>query len=634
MAITAGIRIFAIAVALSIAVSAQDKQQEAKPQPAPQPEQSKQEEPKQAEPKQGQKAPALERSKIPLALRPNLTLADVNTYIAIDKRVIVMMAALNLAGFDYESGGRPLSVLRRQVREDLKGTSPDLLKRMHEHFSAHRKGRTDAEAVASYLSLALCLAEPPAFSIDVQPDRLPDDVREITDFALLLEEFYNQSNFSKYMAKYVEDYLKAATAYPSAAGLAAGTVLTYLHAEPILELPPIYVARRNAPPGKIVSKQDEKVAQKLDKQTKDLLKSNDEEAPKRVRQFVVLPDLLNSTGAANLRIVRDTYYLLLGPTTEPNVDAMRRGFLTFVIDPLTEKQVKEVAQIRGPLRKLMESRGKSLDQEYEKRTAFYLITDSLVRASDARLDVLGQATRRASTEDEAIYDMSLGYDHGAVLVYHFYEQMKAFEAVGVNLRDYYPSMLENIDFEREGKRLKDYADRLARVKKLRAEAALTPPPAPPTTISNADEKVLGRIVEADRLLKARNYAEARAVLEAALKERPDNARVLFGLGDVMSKQASTLDDSDRVEEALYAAIEYYKLAAKNASPESEKWLAQRSYVAAAKILDFIAENNPNVAEKTSAEAATAYELALKLGKIEGGAYDEAEKAVQQRAQKK
>jgi hypothetical protein len=118
-----------------------------------------------------------------------------------------------------------------------------------------------------------------------------------------------------------------------------------------------------------------------------------------------------------------------------------------------------------------------------------------------------------------------------------------------------------------------------------------------------------------------------------MKDQPNNARVLYGLADVTSKKATTLEDADRVEEALFAAVEYYRLAAKNASPETEKWLMQRSYVAAAKILDFIAENNPALAEKLSADAAAAYELAIKLGKVEGGAYDEAEQALKVRGQK-
>ncbi len=558
------------------------------------------------------KPPVVDRRKLPLADRANLSLADVNTNIGVDKRSIVMMAALNVAGYDYEPGNRPLSAMRRQVREDLKNTNPDLVRRLRNHFLQHSGSKKDAAAVAPYLSLALSMTEPPAFTIDVPVDRLPEDVRAITDFALLLEEFYGATGFSKLLPKYIAEYTKTAETYPQAAGVSLGAVLVYLHTEPILELPPLYTARR------VQSKDKKSIEPPL-------------EIPNRVRQFVIIPDLLNATGAANLRVVRDNYFLLLGPTTEPNVEAIRRSFISFVLDPLTERQIKEVAAIRGKLKDLMESRKERLDREYAERSAYFLITDSLARATDARMDVLGMATRRQSSEDEAIYDLSLGYDRGAVLVYHFYDQMKAFEAVGVNVRDYSSSLLGNIDFDRESKRLDEFAQRLTRIKQLRTEATLAP--APPATISNADEKLVARIVEADQMIKARKYDDAKAVLEAALREKPNNARVLYGLADVTSKRATTLDDSDRVEEALYAAIEFYKQAAQHASPETEKWLAQRSYVAAAKILDFIAETNPAAATQMSADATAAYEMALKLGKVEGGAYEEAEKAIKERGQK-
>ena len=581
--------------------------QTASAQQQPQPSKPAQQQPQQPKPQ------PVDRNKLPLAQRPNLSLDDVNTVIGVDKRSIVMMAALNVAGYDYEPGNRALTALRRQAREDLKNANPDLLRRIRNHFLQHSGGKKDASAVAPYLSLALSMTEPPAFTIDVAADRLPEDVRAITDFALLLEEFYSATSFSKLLPKYVAEYTKAAQNYPQAAGLALGSVLVYLHTEPILELPPLYTGRR------IQSKDKKTIEPPL-------------EIPNRVRQFVIIPDLLNASGAANLRIVRDTYFLLLGPTTEPNIEAMRRAFISFVLDPLTERQIKEVAAVRGKLKDLMQSRGERLDKEYAERSAYFLITDSLVRATDARMDVLGMATRRQSTEDEAIYDLSLGYDRGAVLVYHFYDQMKAFEAVGVNVRDYFASLLGNIDFDRESKRLDEFAQRLTRVKQLRTEATLAPAPKP--TISNADEKLVARILEADQMIKARKYDDAKAVLEATLKESPNNARALYGLADVTSKRATTLEDSDRVEEALYAAIEYYKLAARNASPETEQWLAQRSYVAMAKIMDFIAENNPAIASQVAADATTAYELALKMGKVEGGAYEEAEKAIKTRGQKK
>src|SRR5215475_3619330 len=511
-------RIVLITLALLITLSLDTTAQQT--QPSKQPAQ----EPKKSEAQSQQKKPeppVIDRRKLPLADRPNLSIADVNTDIGIDRRVIVVMAALNIAGYDYESGNRQLSPLRRQIREDLKNTDPNLVQRLRNYFQKHRNGANDAAAVAPYLSLALSLTEPPAFTIDVPAERLPDDVREITDFALLLEEFYRTTGFSKLMPKYLAAYLNVAQNYGVPAGLALGTSLVYLHTEPILELPPLYIPRRTSgpPPRTDDKKSDKKDGQKK-KEGEPAL-----EVPNRVRQFVIIPDLLNATGAANLRVVRDAYFLLLGPTAEPNVEAMRRAFLTFVLDPLTERQVKEVAAVRDPLKKLMESRGDHLDKEYSERSAYFLISDSLARATDARMDALGLAARRKSAEDESLYDLSLGYDHGAVLVYHFYDQMKAYESVGVNIRDYISAMLGNIDFKRESKRLDEYAQRLEHGKQLRAEVKFvaTPPP----TISNADENLVARIAEADQLIKARKYDEAKTTLDSALKDRPNNARVLY-----------------------------------------------------------------------------------------------------------
>jgi hypothetical protein len=61
-----------------------------------------------------------------------------DTLIAIDRRVIVMMAALNIAGFDYEPGNRALSVTRQQLRNDLKGLRPELVQKIRNYFQSHR----------------------------------------------------------------------------------------------------------------------------------------------------------------------------------------------------------------------------------------------------------------------------------------------------------------------------------------------------------------------------------------------------------------------------------------------------------------------------------------------------------------
>lgn len=554
---------------------------------------------------EGQKPPGQAQRRTRLEDRQNPTLGDVNVEVSVDRRVLVMMAALNVAGYDYESGSRQLSVLRRQIREDLKSANPALIGKLRAHFESRRAGKTDGAAVAPYLSLALSLTDPPAFTVDVAAERLPEDVRDILDFALLLEEFYQSVGFSRIMPRYLSAYAEAAKGYGPAAALAVSGVIAYLHTEPILELPPLYIPRPRS--------------------AKDAKRGDRTELiiPNRVRRFIIIPDLLNATGAGNLRVVRETYYLLLGPTTEPNVDAMRRGFLRFVIDPLTERVVKEVAAIRGELKKLLDARGDKIDPDYKDRSAYYMIADSLVRATDARMAVVGLPIRRNYDELDAIYELAAVYERGAVLVFHFYDKMAAFDQVGINLKDYFPDLIQRIDFEREQKRLEEYAQRLARYKQAKLEA--TSAPMPPPTISNADQQTVARILEADQLIKARRYDEAKILLESVRRERPNNARVLFGLADVTSKKASLIADSDRLAEELFAAVELYKLAADNASIETEKWLAQRSYLAAGKILEFLGEGD---------DALAAFDRAIKLGATaDKAAYDEAVKARQQRDQK-
>src|SRR5262249_21335093 len=106
---------------------------------------------------------------------------------------------------------------------------------------------------------------------------------------------------------------------------------------------------------------------------------------------------------------------------------------------------------------------------------------------------------------------------------------------------------------------------------------------------------------------------------------PNNARALFGLGEVTSKQASSTTDADKLSDQLFAAVEFYRLAGLNASSATEAWLKQRSYVAAGKILTFLDQFD---------DASAAFDLAIQLGpEADKAAYDEAVKAKQQRDQK-
>lgn len=547
---------------------------------------------------------------LPLSERRTVTLADLNIEIVTDARVIATMAALNAAGYDFEPGNRALTPLRQQLREDLKNISPSLARRLRDHFTKHSQGRNDAAAVAPYLSFALTLSGAPSFSIDAPIDRLPDDVREITDFALLLEEFYRETKFGSLLPKYKLAYETAMKTYAASTASAAANIIQYLHTEPVLELPPTYVPRVQAG-----------------------VRSEGLKAQNRVRKFVVMPDLLNASNAVNLRVVRDTYYVLLGANVDPHA-AVRRAFLRFTIDPLVERHIKEIAEVGANLRKLRDSRGEKLAPEYKENNAYFLIADSLTRAVDMRLDSLESLVARKFADDKAVmkaldeeneralYELSFPYDRGAVLVYHFYDQMKQAENAGLDLKLYLPGLIQGIKFDTETTRLADYAQRFERYKTARELAAKAAPDLS-AAISNADQAIITKLNEADRLIRAEQYNEARTILKDVLQQKSNNARAFYGLAEIGSKVAARMkpEEQSRRDEELYAAIQYYKDAADNASPETEKWLIQRSFVAAAKILDFLGQSD---------DAAAAYSLAVKLGDIPNGAYQEAVKALKEK----
>ena len=557
-------------------------------------------------------------SRLSLGERQSVTLADLNVEILADNRVIAMMAALNAAGFDFEPGNRQLSGLRQQLRTDLQTINPSLARRLRDYFISHSAkisgGRTDASAVAPYLSLALTMTAPPTFSIDSAVEKLPEDVREITDFALLLEEFYRETKFSTLMPKYAQAYAAAAKTYPTGAASAVANVIQYLHTDPILELPPLY-------------KQRVSVNNKLPETS---LKSAN-----RIRRFVILPDLLNSSNAVNLRVIQDTYYVFLGSSVDAHT-AVRRSFLRFVLDPIVEKQVQEVRDIGPDLRKLAEARGDKLAPEYKNSNAFFQIADSLMRAVDTRLDSLEAIIVQKFADDKAfikaledeneraIYELSFAYERGAVLVYHFYEQMKQAEDAGIDVRQYLSSMLQNIKFDQETARLTDNAQRIERYKVAR-EAAAKNAPNLSTSISNADKGIIAKLDQADQLVRMQQFNDARTILRGVLQESPNNARAYYGLAEIGSKIAVKIEDQSKRDEELYASVQYYKDAATNASQETEKWLIQRSYVAAAKILEFL--DQPG-------DADAAYDLAIKMGDIPNGAYQDAVKAVKTKQEQK
>src|SRR5688572_8859877 len=82
-----------------------------------------------------------------------------------DQRLIVVMAALEVAGLDPLPAGREPSGFRARLRKDLANVDPEVRARLKNFYERNRlpAPATSADQAARYISLALALGPAPTF---------------------------------------------------------------------------------------------------------------------------------------------------------------------------------------------------------------------------------------------------------------------------------------------------------------------------------------------------------------------------------------------------------------------------------------------------------------------------------------
>ena len=219
-----------------------------------------------------------------------------------DPRLIVMMAALDVAGFDT---GRAPSTFRLKVRKDLANLDPDLRTRLKTFYERNKlpAPATPADQAARYVSLALALGPAPGLEAPERSDDLPAGLLDVLDFAPLVQEFDRRSGIEERMVEYVRadqaegDRLRAPTTEM------VRSLLTYLHTRPI------------------TSSTDRVEVKNPNKKSKQKVYS----FRQKERRFLILPDLLAAPGAINFRVIGDDYYAVVPEGTNPGSSEMRRA---------------------------------------------------------------------------------------------------------------------------------------------------------------------------------------------------------------------------------------------------------------------------------------------------------------------
>src|SRR5947207_5082553 len=416
------------------------------------------------------------------AQQTSLDLAEYGVRLEPDARLIIMMSALDAAGFDPTPAGKRLSAFRALVRKDQTNLDPELRERLKNFFERKKlpSPATAADQAARYVSLAYALSPPPLLDAPERSDELPGGVLEVLDFAPLVREFYRKSGIDERLNSYLHAYQAEADRLRQPTTEMVRATLSYLHTRPI-----------------IVTTQRVRV-KSTDKKKNAAARY---ETVEHDRRFFIVPDLLAAPGAVNFRVIADDYFAIVPEGTDPTSSELRRGYLQFVIDPLVLKFNKEIALHREQVKQLLAARAK--ENAEVSPDVLLVVSRSLVAAADARFLLAARfaevtnlqrlrlqqarddparaaiaktaAGAKAAITDEAIASLVEDYENGAVLDFYFADQLHDVEAAGFDIANFFGDIMAAFDPARQAKRLAEAViarDRAAAARKAHPRYSL------------------------------------------------------------------------------------------------------------------------------------------------------------------
>jgi len=545
-----------------------------------------------------------------------------------EPRLIIMMAALEAAGFDPTPAGATPSVFRAQVRKDLADLDPDLRSRLRTFYERNKlpAPATVADQAARYVSLAFALGPPPSLEAPPRSEELPTSLLEVLDFAPLVREFYQRSRIDEDLVAYTRAYQAEGDRLRKPTEEVVRSVLSYLHTRPITSsLERVLVTSPTA--GK----------------KKDAPRTYT--TRERQRQFFIIPDLLGAPGAMNFRVIGDEYYAVMPEGSDPASSELRRGYLQYVVDPLMLRFNRDIATRRDAIKQVLAEREKAgaavspdvflavsrslvagADARYEEaRKLEALAVEARGKLANAKDDVTRQSISKElqaatlATQDETIARLAEDYERGAVLAFFFAEQLKGTEDSGFDVANFFVDMISTFDPAKEARRLAENASARQRALAARQErltARRVEVETPRYTEAEAAKAavLVKQLADIEQTLRLKDYRNAETRLKALLGDYSREPRIFFALAQTASLAAADATDEEIQAERLNRALANYRFAVEASSPETDRALISRAYEAMGRIYSFM---------ENSEEASKAFAAAIGIGDVPGGAYTEA-----------
>jgi tetratricopeptide (TPR) repeat protein len=393
------------------------------------------------------------------------------------------MAALNAAGYDTDIDSPNNSPLRKAVRAELAKRDIPSLPHIKEFLRLHRKANP-TEELGQYISYALCIGPAPDFHFRRDAD-IPPEVPPLQEFSALLSSYYKEAN--------IEDLWK--------------------RAQPGIDQ---FVAQYHEGVANAVLQ----VNAYLRQQTSGF----------RGRRFQIYLEPLGAPGQMHTRSYGNEYTVVITPSARPRIDEVRHAYLYYLLDPLATRNADVLERKKVLADHAM--RAKLLSDDY-KNDFLLLVTGSLVRAVEARMDHKPEAVQQALKE-------------GYILAPYFSEALVRFEKEEQSMALYYTSMVQAIDLMKEDQRLMPvvFANQAPAAPKVEAPAAEAKPVVPP---------IYESLHQAEDLLKNHDLEKAEALFQDAASQNADKraqAAGYYGLARIALLQGEAEEAETLLEKTL------------------------------------------------------------------------------------
>jgi len=315
----------------------------------------------------------------------------------VNKNIFIVFAFLNAAGYDFENTER-MHPVRLAVRNEIDAALPAAVRQKIRNYF---QSRHVSPVHWTYAVAAIAMGPPPKFEFASEWSEVnnQEPFQSIDDLPSVLREFYENVPLERIYSGQKLEYERTVNAYMDTVYREAKRAMEYCGVKSTAEL---------AGTGETT-------------------------------EAVIIPNLLDSYQTATSFIWRGVFYSVEGP--QRTLGYNPHEFIHTITNPLSYSPQYSRAQEKArPLYEL----AKQTEVGKDFKTLQEFLDENLVRAISLRYPH-GDEKRKQRLREEMIQEYRSGY----VIERFFYDELEGYERSGKSLREFYSTILNRLDVDKE-----------------------------------------------------------------------------------------------------------------------------------------------------------------------------------------